>query len=145
MLPTKPQELAVADVAVGTGNLLFAVMNALAQQTKAQVHGYGVDNDEDLLALAGISATLQDLRVDLYHQDALDTLVFGQTDIVVSDLPVGYYPLDDRARGFGLAAKSGHSYAHHLLIEQGLRQLKLGAWDYSTYRLTCLRRLNRRP
>ncbi|KRM88337.1 adenine-specific DNA methylase [Lacticaseibacillus thailandensis DSM 22698 = JCM 13996] len=126
MLPTKPQELAVADVAVGTGNLLFAVMNALAQQTKAQVHGYGVDNDEDLLALAGISATLQDLRVDLYHQDALDTLVFGQTDIVVSDLPVGYYPLDDRARGFGLAAKSGHSYAHHLLIEQGLRQLKPG-------------------
>ena len=126
MLPQQPQELAVADLAVGTGNLLFAVINALQEQTGARVHGYGVDNDEDVLALAGVSATLQGTDVDLYHQDALDTLVFGQVDVVVSDLPVRYYPLDERAARFELAAKSGHSYAHHLLIEQALRQLKPG-------------------
>ncbi|MFD1399645.1 class I SAM-dependent methyltransferase [Lacticaseibacillus suilingensis] len=116
----------VADLAVGSGNLLFAAMNQLAAALKVKVQGIGVDNDDTLLAFAGMSSALQQLDVALYHQDALGPLVVQDADLVVSDLPVGYYPLDDRAKQFETAAPKGHSYAHHLLIEQSLRALKPG-------------------
>lgn len=121
-----PAQLTVMDPAVGTGNLLFAVMNQLQAALSVKVKGVGVDNDETLLAFAGMSGQLQQLDVDLYHQDALGPLAAMGVDLVVSDLPVGYYPLDERAKQFATAAESGHSYAHHLLLEQSLRALKDG-------------------
>ncbi|WP_461213342.1 class I SAM-dependent methyltransferase [Lacticaseibacillus sp. GG6-2] len=124
--PQMPDKLLVVDPTAGSGNLLFAVMNQLQAATKTTVQGVGIDNDETLLAFAGMSSALQQLDVQLYHQDALDQTLVQDADIVVADLPVGYYPLDERAKGFATAAKSGHSYAHHLLIEQGLKLLKPG-------------------
>ncbi|TLF43455.1 class I SAM-dependent methyltransferase [Lacticaseibacillus zeae] len=121
-----PDQLRVADLAVGTGNLLFAVMNQLHKAWNVEVKGFGVDNDEALLAVAGMSSSLQHLDVDLFHQDALDNLLFKDADVVVSDLPVGYYPIDERAKKFATATKKGHSYAHHLLIEQSMNVLKPG-------------------
>ncbi|KRN25348.1 class I SAM-dependent methyltransferase [Lacticaseibacillus camelliae] len=121
-----PKQLTVADLAVGTGNLLFAVMNQLKTALGAEVKGVGVDNDETLLAFAGMSSQLQHQDVDLLHEDALGPLATRNADLIVSDLPVGYYPLDERAKQFATAAKKGHSYAHHLLIEQSLRALKAG-------------------
>lgn len=126
MTPTMPETYRIGDIAAGSGNLLYAVMNQLTAARKTQVHGYAVDNNENLLALASMSAALQDINVDLYHQDAIDNLPFKDLDAIVSDLPVGYYPIDERAKGFETAAKSGHSYAHHLLMEQGLRALRPG-------------------
>lgn len=124
--PKLPNPFKVGDLAVGTGNLLYAVMNQLHQASEIDVQGFGVDNDEQLLALAGVSGQWQQQTIDLFHQDALDQLVVKDLDLVVSDLPVGYYPLDDRAKNFATAAKSGHSYAHHLLIEQSMKTLKPG-------------------
>ena len=45
-----PKKMQVADLAVGTGNLLFAVMNQLHNARQVAVKGYGIDNDETLLA-----------------------------------------------------------------------------------------------
>ncbi len=45
-------------------------------------------------------------------------------DFVVSDLPVGYYPVDANAARFETKNDEGHSFAHHLLIEQQVRYLK---------------------
>lgn len=124
--PNMTSPYQIADIAAGSGNLLFAVMNQLRAAKNVDVQGQAVDNNEDLLALASMSATLQGIPVALYHQDAIDVLPFTGMDAIVSDLPVGYYPLDERAKGFEMAAKSGHSYAHHLLMEQALRVLKPG-------------------
>lgn len=124
--PAIKTELSVGDLAVGTGNLLYAVMNQLHTALDVPVKGFGVDNDETLLAFAGMSSALQHLDVQLFHQDGIDTPVFNGMDIMVSDLPVGYYPLDDRAKALATAAKEGHSYAHHLLIEQSMQLLKPG-------------------
>ncbi len=124
--PQMPARLQVVDPTVGTGNLLFAVMNQLHNATKVAVHGTGIDNDETLLAFAGMSAAMQGVDVELFHQDALDTPLIRDADIVVADLPVGFYPLDERAKAFKTAAQSGHSYAHHLLIEQSLNLLAPG-------------------
>lgn len=121
-----PETPLILDPAVGTGNLLFAVMNQLTDALHVNPHGAGIDNDEDLLAFAAMSSHMQGLSVDLYHQDALDTVLVKDADIVVSDLPVGYYPMDERAKQFATAAKKGHSFAHHLLIEQGMRLVQPG-------------------
>ncbi|WP_125705529.1 class I SAM-dependent methyltransferase [Lacticaseibacillus daqingensis] len=115
-----PARMTVADLAAGSGNLLFAVMNRLHQAGAEHVSGLAVDNDETLLAFADMSSHLQRLDTTLYHQDALAPLQFGAVDVAVADLPVGFYPVDERAKQFETAAQTGHSYAHHLLIEQSM-------------------------
>ncbi|WP_057770802.1 class I SAM-dependent methyltransferase [Lactobacillus selangorensis] len=114
---------ALLDVAVGTGNLLTTVENQLRQNLKLDIKGYGIDNDEDLLELASISSALQHLPVELFHQDAIDPLVVSKAAVAISDLPVGYYPLDKRVQKYQTKADKGHSFAHHLLIEQSMRYL----------------------
>ncbi|KRM54749.1 class I SAM-dependent methyltransferase [Lacticaseibacillus sharpeae] len=126
MMPKLPAELKIADIAAGTGNLLYAVMNQLHAAKNVAVHGYAVDNDEDQLAVASMSAGLQKADVELFHQDAIEPLQFNNIDVAVSDLPVGYYPVDERAKAFATAAKEGHSYAHHLLLEQAINVLAPG-------------------
>lgn len=115
------------DPAVGTGNLLSAVYNCLSSKDRA-VAAEGIDNDDLLITLAAIGAELQGQNSKLTHQDALQDLLIDPVDIVVSDLPVGYYPVDERAKRFETSANEGHSYAHHLLIEQSITYLKDGGY-----------------
>ena len=45
-------------------------------------------------------------------------------EAIVSDLPIGYYPIDENAKNFENQAKKGHSFAHLLLVEQIIKNLK---------------------
>lgn len=123
VLPKK-QGLALLDLTVGTGNLLTAILSKLNQNGWPKIQAYGVDNDDTLITLASMATQIEQISVDLFHQDALDGLLLPKVDVVVSDLPVGYYPLDERVTQFKTRAKKGHSYVHHLLIEQAVNQLK---------------------
>ncbi|GAA0810096.1 class I SAM-dependent methyltransferase [Ligilactobacillus aviarius] len=117
------------DLTVGTGNLLAVILNNLKSLGNQSLKAYGVDNDDTLLAIADVSLALQRIsNVELFHQDALDNLMLPQVDLVVSDLPVGYYPLDDRAAQFETHAAEGHSFAHYLLIERGIEKLAENGW-----------------
>lgn len=117
------------DLTVGTGNLLAVILNNLKYLGNQSLKAYGVDNDDTLLAIADVSLALQRIsNVELFHQDALDNLMLPQVDLVVSDLPVGYYPLDDRAAQFETHAAEGHSFAHYLLIERGVEKLAENGW-----------------
>ncbi|WP_338108178.1 class I SAM-dependent methyltransferase [Pediococcus damnosus] len=116
--------LTVLDPAVGTGNLLTTIMNDIHQNHKeTKISGIGIDNDDSMLAMADINSRLQNLDVDLFHQDALDQLVFNSADVAVSDLPVGYYPIDVRVKKYQTHSTEGHSYVHHLLIEQAMNHV----------------------
>jgi len=121
-------DLSILDIAVGTGNLLTTVINQLQSDRQGVIHGYGVDNDDNQLAIAAMSMELQHSAVELFHQDALDPLVMPKTTVVIGDLPVGYYPLDERVQQFQTKATNGHSYVHHLMIEQAMSQLLPGGW-----------------
>ncbi|UNL42171.1 class I SAM-dependent methyltransferase [Ligilactobacillus agilis] len=123
VLPKK-QGLALLDLTVGTGNLLTAILSKLNQNGWPKIQAYGVDNDDTLITLASMATQIEQISVDLFHQDALDGLLLPKVDVVVSDLPVGYYPLDERVTQFKTRAEKGHSYVHHLLIEQAVNQLK---------------------
>ncbi|KRO04245.1 adenine-specific DNA methylase [Levilactobacillus paucivorans] len=120
------KHLSVLDLTVGTGNLLTAVLSQLKEVVAGDISAYGVDNDDTMLAIAQTSSDLQQLPVELIHQDALERLLVPASDLIVADLPIGYYPIDDNAANFETHAKSGHSFVHHLLLEQAVNQLNPG-------------------
>lgn len=121
-------QLSILDIAVGTGNLVTTVINQLQTERTTKVQGYGVDNDDNQLAIAAMSMDLQQSSVELFHQDAIDPLVMPKTTVAIGDLPVGYYPLDERVQNFKTKATNGHSYVHHLMMEQAMDQLQPGGW-----------------
>lgn len=124
------QDIKIFDPVVGTGNLLTAIINRLKQQTDVDIHAYGIDNDESMLAVASVSTELQKLPVDLYHQDSVSSLDIPQCELAIADLPVGYYPLDDNTKNYKTRAKRGHSFVHHLLIEQTMNYLVSGGYGF---------------
>jgi site-specific DNA-methyltransferase (adenine-specific) len=115
------KDISVLDPAVGTGNLLTTILNYL---TIERVDSYGIDVDDLLLKLAYINANLQEHPVQFFNQDSLERLFIDPVDIVVCDLPVGYYPNDIEASKYELKADEGHSYSHHLFIEQSMKHTK---------------------
>lgn len=122
---TKDQpELSVFDPVCGTANLLTIVLSQLKNPSQS----YGSEIDTTLIRLALYNANLQKKNIEFFHQDSLRPFLLDPVDIVVADLPVGYYPDDDHAKSFELKAEQGHSYAHHLLIEQSMNYTKKGGY-----------------
>lgn len=113
------------DPAVGTGNLLTTVMNL---QTGKELEAAGVDVDDLLIKLAYVNANLQQHPIQLFNQDSLEPLFVDPVDVIVCDLPVGYYPNDVRANDYMLKSSTGHSFAHHLFIEQSVKHTKEGGY-----------------
>lgn len=114
-------EISILDLSVGSGNLLFALFNQI-DQTK-HFNLTGIDNDDSLISVGSISSEMQDIDVDLIHQDATAQILKDGFDFVISDLPVGYYPIDENVKNYQTKASKGHSYVHHLLIEQSINKL----------------------
>jgi site-specific DNA-methyltransferase (adenine-specific) len=112
------------DPAIGTGNLVTTVLN----QLQKNVQSIGIDIDDLLIKLAYVNANLQEHPVELFNQDSLEPLFIDPVDAVIADLPVGYYPNDVRALDYQLKAEKGHSYAHHLFMEQSVRHTKSGGY-----------------
>ncbi|MCM3704814.1 MULTISPECIES: class I SAM-dependent methyltransferase [Cytobacillus] len=113
------------DPAVGTGNLLTTVMN---HQSGKVIEATGIEIDDLLIKLAYINANLQEHPIQFFNQDSLEPLFIESADAVVSDLPVGYYPNDIRSAEYKLKADEGHSYSHHLFIEQSMNHVRSGGY-----------------
>ncbi|MFA1821298.1 class I SAM-dependent methyltransferase [Virgibacillus oceani] len=114
------KELRIFDPAGGTGNLITTVLDQLHQPIEA----FASEVDPTLIQLAVLNANLQERPIEFFHQDSLQPFLLDPVDLVVADLPVGYYPDDIRANDFELKTDEGHSYAHHLFIEQGMNYTK---------------------
>jgi site-specific DNA-methyltransferase (adenine-specific) len=117
------QELKILDIASGMGNLLLTVLLNL-NLADYQAQGIGVDIDDTLLAVSATNNEWTNAAIQLFHQDGLQDLLIEPVDIAISDLPIGYYPNDEKAQGFDSATETGHSYAHHLLMEQAMKFVK---------------------
>lgn len=118
------KSIKMLDPVVGTGNLLMTVMNNL----NATIDATGVEVDETLLKLTYVNANLMKHELQLFHRDALQPLMIDFVDLVIADLPVGYYPNDEVAKEFLLKRDEGQSFIHYLLIEQSLRYTKPGGF-----------------
>jgi site-specific DNA-methyltransferase (adenine-specific) len=119
----KEQDKAVSmlDPVIGSGNLLTAVMNLLEGK---ELSAFGVEIDETLLRLSWSSANLQKHALELFHQDVIKPLYIEPVDVALADLPVGFYPDDETAKDFEVHNEKGHTYAHHLIMEQAMKYVK---------------------
>lgn len=122
-LADKTKPLKILDITSGMGNLLLTVILNLLS-VGYTVEGFGVDNDETLLEVSAVTNGITSAPIQLFHQDGLQELLIDPVDIAMSDLPIGYYPDDEKAKQFTTASKTEHSYAHHLLIEQAMHYVK---------------------
>ncbi|AKP68273.1 class I SAM-dependent methyltransferase [Companilactobacillus ginsenosidimutans] len=122
----KKSKINLVDPTVGTGNLLIEFIEQMQMAGDFEFNVAGIDNDETLLGLAKSFSEVMNLNLDAYHQDGIAEWDITDIDLAIADLPVGYYPIDDNAAKFKTKAEEGHSYAHHLLIEQTMNNLNDG-------------------
>lgn len=101
--------------------------NFLTSMNK-KVDYLGIEIDDLLIDLAASMAEVMDLQAAFVQGDAVRPQVLKESDVIVSDLPIGYYPDDQIASRYQVAAKDEHTYAHHLMMEQSLKYLKTGGF-----------------
>ena len=112
----------VLEMGSGTGNLAQTLMN----NCQRSLDYLGLEIDDLLIGLAASMAEVMKADVNFAQGDAVRPQVLKESDVIISDLPVGYYPDDAIASRYQVASPQGHTYAHHLLIEQSLKYLKPG-------------------
>ena len=112
----------VLEIGSGTGNLAQTLMN----NCQRSLDYLGLEIDDLLIDLAASMAEVMEADVNFAQGDAVRPQVLKESDVIISDLPVGYYPDDAIASRYQVASPQGHTYAHHLLIEQSLKYLKPG-------------------
>ena len=112
----------VLEMGSGTGNLAQTLMN----NCQRSLDYLGLEIDDLLIDLAASMAEVMKADVNFAQGDAVRPQVLKESDVIISDLPVGYYPDDAIASHYQVASPQGHTYAHHLLIEQSLKYLKPG-------------------
>ena len=114
----------VLEMGSGTGNLAQTLMN----NCQRSLDYLGLEMDDLLIDLAASMAEVMKSDVNFAQGDAVRPQVLKESDVIISDLPVGYYPDDAIASRYQVASPQGHTYAHHLLIEQSLKYLKPGGF-----------------
>lgn len=118
------QAVDVLEIGSGTGNLAETILN----HSQKQIDYLGLEVDDLLIDLSASIAEVMISRAHFAQGDAVRPQVLKESDFIISDLPVGYYPDDAIARRYEVASKDGHTYAHHLLMEQSLKYLKTGGY-----------------
>lgn len=118
------EDLSFLELGSGMGILGASFLTSMNKK----VDYLGIELDDLLIDLAASMAEVMDLQMGFVQGDAVRPQVLKESDIIVSDLPVGYYPDDQTASRYQVAAKNEHTYAHHLLMEQSLKYLKTGGY-----------------
>lgn len=112
------------EIGSGTGNLAETLLN----HTQKNMDYLGLEIDDLLIDLSASIAEVMNSKAHFAQGDAVRPQVLKESDLIVSDLPVGYYPDDAVAARYEVASPDEHTYAHHLLMEQSLKYLKLGGY-----------------
>ncbi|MFS9186080.1 class I SAM-dependent methyltransferase [Streptococcus infantis] len=118
------ENLSLLELGSGMGILGASFLTSMNKK----VNYLGIELDDLLIDLAASMAEVMDLQMGFVQGDAVRPQVLKESDIIVSDLPIGYYPDDQIASRYQVAAKDEHTYAHHLLMEQSLKYLKTGGY-----------------
>ena len=116
----KEEEITILEMGSGMGILGATFLTSLDKK----VDYLGMEVDDLLIDLAASMADVIGLQAGFVQGDAVRPQMLKESDVVISDLPVGYYPDDAVALRHQVASSQEHTYAHHLLMEQGLKYLK---------------------
>ncbi len=114
------KEVSILELGSGMGILGASFLTSISKK----VDYLGIEIDDLLIDLAASISEVMGLPAVYVQGDAVRPQILKESDVVVSDLPLGYYPDDQIASRYQVAAKNEHTYAHHLLMEQSLKYLK---------------------
>ncbi|KXT75468.1 class I SAM-dependent methyltransferase [Streptococcus sp. DD12] len=115
-------QLDLVEIGSGTGNLA----ETLVINSAKKLDYLGIEVDDLLIDLAASTADVIGTDLHFIQEDAVRPQLLKPSDVLLADLPVGFYPDDVIASRYQVASKTEHTYAHHLLMEQGLKYLKPG-------------------
>lgn len=117
---SKKEHIDILEIGSGMGNLAETILN----NTQKNVDYLGLELDDLLIDISASIADVMDAKVSFVQGDAVRPQVLKESDVIISDLPVGFYPDDNIATRYEVASTEEHTYAHHLLMEQSLKYLK---------------------
>src|SRR5699024_5076742 len=101
------EELHIAEIDIRAGHLSARLHEVLSEHT---MMNHLVEVDPVLSRVSVHLANFLEFPFDVYPQDAIMPLPFEDADVVIGDLPIGYYPLDDRSKEMELGFDEGHSF-----------------------------------
>jgi len=109
----------ITDLASGSGSLLINI----AALVKGEKEITSVDVDSNYVRLQQNIFNLLETNVEIINQDALKPLNIKKQDIVISDVPFGYYADEDNSLNYKLCSTDGYSLNALLFIEQAANYL----------------------
>ena len=117
---SKKEHIDILEIGSGMGNLVETILN----NTQKNMDYLGLELDDLLIDISASIADVMDAKASFVQGDAVRPQVLKESDVIISDLPVGFYPDDSIAARYEVASRQEHTYAHHLLMEQSLKYLK---------------------
>ena len=113
------KKVSITDLASGSGSLLINI----AALVKGEKEITSVDVDSNYVRLQQNIFNLLETNVEIINQDALKPLNIKKQDIVISDVPFGYYVDEDNSLNYKLCSTDGYSLNALLFIEQAANYL----------------------
>lgn len=113
------KKVSITDLASGSGSLLINI----AALVKGEKEITSVDVDRNYVRLQQNIFNLLETNVGIINQDALKPLNIKKQDIVISDVPFGYYADEDNSLNYKLCSTDGYSLNALLFIEQAANYL----------------------
>lgn len=107
----------VLDVGSGSGHLSMTL-----SELNSELQLNGVEIDPTLAELNANLCEFLETHMKIYPQNIIEQNFIEPVDLVVGDLPVGFYPVE--VEGYTTAFKEGKSFAHLLMIEAGMNKAK---------------------
>ena len=113
------KKVTITDLASGSGSLLINI----AALIKGEKELTSVDVDSNYVRLQQNIFNLLETNVEIINQDALKPLNIKKQDIVISDVPFGYYADEENSLNYKLCSAEGYSLNSLLFIEQAANYL----------------------
>ena len=113
------KKVSITDLASGSGSLLINI----AALVKGEKEITSVEVDSNYVRLQQNIFNLLETNVEIINQDALKPLNIKKQDVVISDVPFGYYADEDNSLNYKLCSTDGYSLNALLFIEQAANYL----------------------
>lgn len=113
------KKVSITDLASGSGSLLINI----AALVKGEKEITSVDVDSNYVRLQQNIFNILETNVEIINQDALKPLNIKKQDVVISDVPFGYYADEDNSLNYKLCSTDGYSLNALLFIEQAANYL----------------------
>ena len=113
------KKVSITDLASGSGSLLINI----AALVKGEKEITSVDVDSNYVRLQQNIFNILETNVEIINQEALKPLNIKKQDIVISDVPFGYYADEDNSLNYKLCSTDGYSLNALLFIEQAANYL----------------------